>query len=99
MHSNQSWYWKAQSWIYFNVYHFLHILIFIKNYVISGLLFSAYAFADQSIYGGNNFPVGIAGGNDDLSESVPGNPGQDYPIFSEVPDTSFVCDGQVIQTH
>eukprot|EP00091_Calanus_sinicus_P024821 TRINITY_DN9112_c0_g1_i1.p1 TRINITY_DN9112_c0_g1~~TRINITY_DN9112_c0_g1_i1.p1 ORF type:complete len:250 (+),score=41.45 TRINITY_DN9112_c0_g1_i1:144-893(+) len=60
-----------------------------------GLFFAAYAFADQSIYGGNNFPVRIAGGDDDLSESVPGNPGQDYPIFSEVPDTSFVCDGQV----
>ena len=30
-----------------------------------------------------------------LEESVPGVPGEDYPIFSEVPDTSFSCDGQV----
>ena len=67
----------------------------ILYHAILGLLFSACAFADQSIYGGNNFPVGIAGGEGDLSESVPGNPGQDYPIFSEVPETSFVCDGQV----
>ena len=52
-------------------------------------------FADQYNYGSNTFPVGIAGGDSDLSESVPGNPGQDYPIYSEVPETSFVCDGQV----
>ena len=25
---------------------------------------------------------------------IPGIPGDDYPIFSEVPDTSFFCDGQ-----
>merc|ERR550532_140993 len=28
-----------------------------------------------------------------LRMSVPGNPGQDYPIYAEVPDTSFSCDG------
>merc|ERR1712226_1687277 len=27
--------------------------------------------------------------------SVPGNPGQDYPIYAQVPDTSFSCDGRV----
>merc|ERR1711935_1035273 len=30
-----------------------------------------------------------------LSSSVPGVPGEDYPIFSEVPETAFACDGQV----
>merc|ERR1712106_720110 len=30
-----------------------------------------------------------------LSSSVPGVPGEDYPIYSEVPDTGFDCDGQV----
>merc|ERR1719431_633763 len=30
-----------------------------------------------------------------LEETIPGSPGEDYPIFSEVPETSFVCDGQV----
>lgn len=39
------------------------------------------------------------GGGDDniamLEKAVPGVPGQDYPIYAEVPDTSFSCDGQV----
>ena len=30
-----------------------------------------------------------------LEETIPGVPGDDYPIFAEVPDTSFVCDGLV----
>ena len=30
-----------------------------------------------------------------LEDAVPGVPGDDYPIFSEVPETSFLCDGQV----
>ena len=30
-----------------------------------------------------------------LSAAIPGVPGDDYPIFSEVPETSFLCDGQV----
>merc|ERR1719244_768524 len=34
-----------------------------------------------------------AGGS--LEETVPGIPGDDYPIFAEVPETSFLCDGQV----
>jgi len=60
-----------------------------------GLLFASNSVADQSLYGNDDFPVGIAGGEGDLSESVPGSPGQDYPIYSEVPETSFVCEGQV----
>merc|ERR1711931_6823 len=36
-----------------------------------------------------------AGGNEgSLEETIPGIPGDDYPIFAEVPDTSFLCDGQ-----
>merc|ERR1719320_649075 len=27
--------------------------------------------------------------------AVPGNPGEDYPIYAEVPDTSFTCEGRV----
>jgi len=34
-------------------------------------------------------------GEDMLRMSVPGNPGEDYPIYAEVPDTAFLCDGQV----
>ena len=34
-------------------------------------------------------------GLDWLLESVPGTPGEDYPILAEVPETGFSCDGQV----
>ena len=34
-------------------------------------------------------------GLDWLIESVPGVPGEDYPIYAEVPNTGFTCDGQV----
>jgi len=55
---------------------------------------------------GDNVPVysgGQAGYNGDaaqdafnaLGEAIPGEPGEDYPIYSEVPETSFSCDGQV----
>merc|ERR1712150_392162 len=30
-----------------------------------------------------------------LQGSIPGIPGEDYPIFAEVPETAFACDGQV----
>ncbi len=30
-----------------------------------------------------------------LMTSVPGVPGEDYPIFADVPETGFSCDGQV----
>ena len=30
-----------------------------------------------------------------LAQTIPGVAGDDYPIFAEVPDTSFLCDGQV----
>jgi hypothetical protein len=30
-----------------------------------------------------------------LEKSIPGVPGQDYPILSEVPDSAFTCEGQV----
>ena len=45
-------------------------------------------FGDDSQYAGG------AGGGDNLEEGIPGIPGDDYPIFAEVPDTSFFCDGQ-----
>jgi len=34
-------------------------------------------------------------GLDWLLESVPGTPGDDYPILAVVPETAFACDGQV----
>merc|ERR1711892_405652 len=30
-----------------------------------------------------------------LTNNIPGVPGEDYPIYSEVPGTAFACDGQV----
>ncbi|XP_040583502.1 uncharacterized protein [Lepeophtheirus salmonis] len=30
-----------------------------------------------------------------LEEALPGVPGEDYPIFAKVPETSFSCDGQI----
>ena len=30
-----------------------------------------------------------------LMKSVPGVPGEDYPIFAEAPETAFSCEGQV----
>merc|ERR1712123_328879 len=40
-----------------------------------------------------------AAGADDalaaLDNSIPGVPGEDYPIYAEVPESGFVCDGQV----
>merc|ERR1711997_1128440 len=30
-----------------------------------------------------------------LQSSIPGIPGEDYPIYAEVPESGFACDGQV----
>merc|ERR1711874_955898 len=43
--------------------------------------------------GDSNYASDAAGGS--LEETIPGTPGEDYPIFAEVPETSFFCDGQV----
>ena len=59
--------------------------------------------AGQAQYGGNGGGQSspAAGGGDDhqgldwLLKSVPGQPGTDYPIFAEVPETGFGCEGQV----
>ena len=37
----------------------------------------------------------VLGGSGDLSETIPGVAGEDFPIYAEVPDTGFTCDGQV----
>ena len=31
----------------------------------------------------------------DLTANIPGVPGEDYPIYAEVPESAFLCDGQV----
>ena len=49
--------------------------------------------------GGANDAGGLGGSDDPniamLEKAVPGIPGEDYPIYGEVPDTAFACDGQV----
>lgn len=39
--------------------------------------------------------VRAEGGIEDLKNSIPGVPGEDYPILAEVPELSFTCDGRV----
>merc|ERR1711936_76661 len=36
-----------------------------------------------------------AGGISSLEDTIPGTPGEDYPIYAVPPQTSFSCDGQV----
>merc|ERR1711990_517263 len=42
-------------------------------------------------------PAGAAGagGIGSLEDTIPGTPGEDYPIYAVPPETSFSCDGQV----
>merc|ERR1711976_573615 len=42
--------------------------------------------------GGLNSDSGADGG---LEVNIPGVPGEDYPIYANVPDTGFTCDGLV----
>merc|ERR1711942_627014 len=65
---------------------------------------SSYAAPDaQPAYGGDqDVYQGAASspaGSDDniamLQGAIPGVPGEDYPIYAEVPESGFACDGQV----
>ena len=42
--------------------------------------------------GGGGGGAGLRGGG---GETIPGIASEDYPIYAEVPDTGFTCDGQV----
>ena len=42
--------------------------------------------------------AGVILGQDDfnlISSSIPGVPGEDYPLFATSPETSFLCDGRI----
>ena len=60
-----------------------------------------YSASAQAQYGENGLDQYAS--SDDASDSniamlekaVPGVPGEDYPIYAEVPETAFACDGQV----
>jgi len=50
--------------------------------------------ADQDVYQG----AASDSGDDNiamLEKAIPGVPGEDYPIYAEVPESGFTCDGQV----
>merc|ERR1712077_42800 len=51
------------------------------------------------VYGASDaVPTYEAAGDDALAalgNSIPGVPGEDYPIFAEVPESGFTCEGQV----
>ena len=46
-----------------------------------------------------NPAIGDHDGSDDpldwLRNSIPGEPGVDYPIFADIEDTSFSCNGRI----
>jgi hypothetical protein len=46
-----------------------------------------YVYLFKGGAGGDNIAM--------LEKAVPGIPGQDYPIYAEVPETGFSCTGQV----
>ena len=59
------------------------------------------SYSEQATYGSDLGAAAAAApmsGEDMLRMSVPGNPGEDYPIYAEVPETAFLCDGQVAQS-
>ena len=49
-------------------------------------LLGAYSDNDEAVA---DDPLGA------LENNIPGVPGEDYPIYDEVPETAFLCDGQV----
>merc|ERR1719208_203524 len=56
--------------------------------------------APPAVYGAGDGGLGEYGAAGDdalsaLSSNIPGVPGEDYPIYAEVPESGFTCDGQV----
>jgi len=53
----------------------------------------------QPVYGDASDAVPTYAAGDDalaaLAANIPGVPGEDYPIYAEVPESGFACDGQV----
>ena len=66
----------------------------------AGGIFQAGYQSDNADFG-NTYSASndVASSDDDnlamLEKAVPGVPGEDYPIYAEVPETAFSCDGQV----
>merc|ERR1712168_274414 len=56
---------------------------------------SGYSSGNGGFGGNGGGNGGGSGGIADLEVNIPGTPGQDYPIYNEVPLTGFSCDGRV----
>ena len=52
-------------------------------------------FGDGSGSGGDGGGGGEDGGLSGLQETIPGIPGEDYPIYADVPESEFSCDERV----
>ena len=63
----------------------------VDSYSAGGAL-DSYAAGDEGLgeYAASGDPA-----LDMLQSSIPGIPGEDYPIYAEVPESGFACDGQV----
>jgi len=55
-------------------------------------LLTGYSELDPAV---SQSAVPVMSGTDMLRMAVPGNPGEDYPIYAEVPETAFTCAGRV----
>ena len=77
--------------------HFLPLCLLLVLCYVSSLeaQLSSYGGGGSSGAGGRG-SGSTGGGSGSLEESLPGTPGDDYPIYASVPDTGFTCDGQVI---
>ena len=63
-------------------------------HVAGSLIYSCSSQELLSLYGAP--PQGAASNSVDeeflaLAEAIPGQPGEDYPVYSQPPDTSFTC--------
>merc|ERR1712243_97260 len=65
----------------------------LQGSIVSLLTVTIVVGAQLSQYSDNlNSDSGADGG---LEVNIPGVPGEDYPIYANVPDTGFTCDGLV----
>jgi len=55
----------------------------------------AYEEPQETYAGAASDPVETDSNLAMLEKAVPGVPGEDYPIYAEVPESGFLCDGQV----
>ena len=72
----------------------------VEGYEAPGDAPPAYGdYGEVPVYGAASDEVASYGGEDPalaaLASNIPGVPGEDYPIYAEVPESGFTCDGQV----